>query len=437
MGTEEVPFSQLLSHVVDNRGRTCPTSDSGIPLIATNCIDNARLYPSYEKVRFVSQETYDSWFRGHPLPGDILFVNKGTPGRVALVPDPVTFCIAQDMVAVRADPARVYPRYLLAALRSEVVQERIGQLHVGTMIPHLKKSDFDRLMIPIPPSDQQQLIGDSYFSFSAKIELNRRMSETLEAMARALFKSWFVDFDPVRAKAEGRETGLPEEIAGLFPNEFEESHVGAIPVGWAVRALDEIADFTRGRSYKSAELNESDTALVTLKSFARGGGYRADGLKPFVGQYKRTQVVQPGEILIACTDVTQSADVIGRAAMVRETSRFRTLVASQDTMIVRPRDRMTTRSYLYLLCRDAAFVSHSLSHTRGTTVLHLGSQAIPSFRFCEPPRALVQKFDEIAGNVLLRAQDAQYESEILAGLREMLLPRLMTGSIAMTPLQVP
>ena len=130
MGTEEVPFSQLLSHVVDNRGRTCPTSDSGIPLIATNCIDNARLYPSYEKVRFVSQETYDSWFRGHPLPGDILFVNKGTPGRVALVPDPVTFCIAQDMVAVRADPARVYPRYLLAALRSEVVQERIGQLHV-------------------------------------------------------------------------------------------------------------------------------------------------------------------------------------------------------------------------------------------------------------------------------------------------------------------
>ena len=115
MGFEEIPFSELLSNVVDNRGKTCPTADAGIPLIATNCIRNELLYPTYDKVRFVSQHTYSTWFRGHPKPGDILFVNKATPGRVCLVPDPVDFCIAQDMVAVRADPRKIYPKFLFAA----------------------------------------------------------------------------------------------------------------------------------------------------------------------------------------------------------------------------------------------------------------------------------------------------------------------------------
>src|SRR5690242_266243 len=117
MHVEELPFTELLTDIVDNRGRTCPTTESGFPLIATNCIKPDRLYPVFEKVRYVSQETYDSWFRAHPRPNDIIFVCKGSPGRVALTPDPVPFCIAQDMVAVRPDPEKIYPRYLFAVLR--------------------------------------------------------------------------------------------------------------------------------------------------------------------------------------------------------------------------------------------------------------------------------------------------------------------------------
>src|SRR5437773_8883281 len=183
----EVPFSELLSVVIDNRGKTCPTAETGIPLIATNCIRNELLYPTYDNVRFVSKETYSNWFRGHPKPGDIIFVNKATPGRVCLVPDPVDFCIAQDMVAVRPDPKRVYPNYLLAVLRSPAIQEKIEQMHVGTLIPHFKKGDFDKLLLPIPAREAQKFIGDVYFSLSAKIDANRRMNATLEAMARALF----------------------------------------------------------------------------------------------------------------------------------------------------------------------------------------------------------------------------------------------------------
>ena len=131
---DQLPFTELLSTIIDNRGKTCPTAESGIPLIATNCIRNDSLYPLHEKVRYVDRDTYETWFRGHPIPGDLIFVTKGTPGRVCMVPDPVGFCIAQDMVAVRADKSKVEPNYLLAALRSREVQRQIENMHVGTLI---------------------------------------------------------------------------------------------------------------------------------------------------------------------------------------------------------------------------------------------------------------------------------------------------------------
>jgi type I restriction enzyme S subunit len=185
MTTAEVPFTSLLSNIVDNRGRTAPTTDAGIPLIATNCIKDNVLYPVFEKVRFVSKATYDTWFRGHPEPGDILFVCKGSPGRVALVPDPVSFCIAQDMVAVRADPARIYPPYLMAVLRSRTVRARIESMHVGTLIPHFKKGDFENLLIPVVDEVRQRVIGDAYFELSSKIESNRRIGRLIPQLIRS------------------------------------------------------------------------------------------------------------------------------------------------------------------------------------------------------------------------------------------------------------
>jgi type I restriction enzyme S subunit len=158
MEFKRIHFSELLSNIVDNRGKTCPTVENGIPLIATNCVKNELLYPAFEKIRYVSQEIYKSWFRGHPIPGDLILVTKGTPGQVCMAPDPVGFCIAQDMVAIRADEAKVYPRYLFAALRSNAVQRQIENMNVGTLIPHFKKGDFDNLLLPIPDRDTQRII---------------------------------------------------------------------------------------------------------------------------------------------------------------------------------------------------------------------------------------------------------------------------------------
>ena len=219
----KVPITELLSFIVDNRGKTVPTADDGWKLIATNCVTNNTLFPVYEKVRYLTQETYETWFRAHPMPGDILFVNKGTPGRVCLVPDPVDFCIAQDMIALRADDEKIYNKYLFAVLRSREIQQQIYNTNVGDVIPHFKKQFMDQLLIPVPDRRIQEIIGNLYYELSYKTELNKKINKNLEQQAKAVFKSWFEDFDPF-------DEPLIETLAGIYaPASLQMVQIANIP----------------------------------------------------------------------------------------------------------------------------------------------------------------------------------------------------------------
>lgn len=232
-----IELPSLLSSIVDNRGKSVPICDKGIVLIATNCIKNSSLYPVFENVRYLSQETYNTWFRSHPLPGDIIFVNKGTPGRVCLVPDPVNFCIAQDMIAFRVDDKKIYNKYLFAVLRSDYMQKIIANCHVGTLIPHFKKSHLNLLLIPVPNRDIQEKIGDFYFFLSYKMEINTRINNVLEEIARALFHRWFVEFE--FPDTEGR----PYKSSG---GKMVESDMGSVPEGWEVRTIGDVVKISGG-----------------------------------------------------------------------------------------------------------------------------------------------------------------------------------------------
>ena len=132
------------------------------------------------------------------------------------------------------DKHQVDPAFAFYWLASPRMIEYVQQRNTGSSVPTHQPERPARATIPLPPLSEQRAIAHILGTLDDKIELNRRMNATLEAMARALFKSWFVDFDPVRAKAEGRDTGLPREIADLFPDGFEESAVGEVPRGWRV-----------------------------------------------------------------------------------------------------------------------------------------------------------------------------------------------------------
>ena len=423
MSSEWLPFTDVLSEIVDNRGRTCPVGDLGIPLIATNCIDPNSLYPRYDTTRFVSDETYQTWFRGHPKPGDILFVCKGSPGRTNWVPDPVDFCIAQDMVSVRANPSKIYPKYLFAALRSTVVQVQIDNMHVGTMIPHFKKGDFGKLNIPVPRLTTQHVIGDFYFSISERISLLRETNKTLESIAQAIFKSWFVDFDPVHAKAKGIvPEGMDEATAALFPDSFEETELGMVPKGWEIKTIGDVIETAGGGTpatkneafWSPAEFNwttpkdlSGSTTPILIESerkiSALGVSKISSGLLP-VGTLLMSSRAPIGYLAVAQIKIAINQGYI----------------AMLPGGILPP---------LYMLLWCQLNMDAIKDRGNGSTFMEISKKAFRPMPILVPSQKLIISFVDMFSSLFERMVLSEKKSLNLTSLRDTLLPRLISGQL--------
>lgn len=319
-------------------------------------------------------------------------------GRCAIVghlSERTTF--ASNLIRVRLDAKRARPRYWFYFFRAPVGRHLVGSIARGTTVTTITGPDLANLRVRVPTVSEQDAVASILGALDDKIDLNRRMSNTLEQIARALFKHLFVEY----LRAERGE----------------------------LVSLRDFATLTKGRSYRSQDLAPSDRALVTLKSFNRGGGYREDGLKSYTGTFKLEQVVRPGEIIVACTDVTQAAEVIGRPAIVGRTSQFNALVASLDTAILRPHISGPSRAFLYYLTRSDQFTAYAVAHTTGTTVLHLKPDVLLDFKLGRVPNDLMSAFDAVAEPTIERHLLAAQENETLADLRDTLLPKLISGDL--------
>jgi len=383
-----VPFGSLLKKVIDNRGKTCPTSMSGTPLIATNCIFNNHLYPQQINVRYVDDTTYKTWFRGHPLPGDILFVLKGTPGRVAWVPDPVEFCIAQDMVAIRADEKLINPKYLFAVLRSSTIQQEIEGLHVGTLIPHFKKGDFDNLRIPIVDRSLQDFIGDQYFSLSLKIDLLHRQNKTLEAMAETLFRQWFVE--------EAQE-------------DWEEGTLGDI-----VTVVSGTTPKTDKPEYWNGEYHWTSPRDVT----------NLTGLFLFDTERKITKrgLEQIGSGLLPTGSLLMSSRAPVGALAFAEIP-----VAINQGYAGIICDKGFSREFVYLwLSTNMDFVQ---SHANGSTFQEISKSAFRQLGISIPDSVSYLEFHSSVIPAFAKIKSNSLQIRTLEALRDTLLPKLMSGEV--------
>lgn len=396
---EKKPLPEILSFIVDNRGKTVPTTHSGHILIATNCVRNESLYPSYEKIRYLSEETYQNWFRAHPKPGDILFVCKGTPGRVCMVPDPIDFCIAQDMVALRVNDAKVYNKYLLSVLRSVKIQKQIEQTSVGDVIPHFKKSFFDQLLIPIPSMEIQKIIGDYYFAFSEKIEINKKINDNLERQAAAIFRSWFVDCIPFGS---------------------------TVPDEWKNVTLEDItALISRGISPKYAD--DTDQTVINQKcirnhiidlSFARSH-------RPKVINNKWLQF---GDLLINST----GDGTLGRAAQVW--FQPHNLTVDSHVTIVRPAAENMI-FYIGLWGTQHEKEIESL-HTGSTGQTELPRDRVKAIELLLPDKETLERFNALIAPMAAAIVSNQEENNRLASIRDALLPKLMSGKIDVSSIRL-
>lgn len=364
-------------------------------------------------------------------PGDVVFTSKGTVGRFAFVkPSTPRFVFAPQLSYWRSlDPDLIHPRYLYYWIQgSEFWLQAAGVKSQTDMADYVSLTDQRRMRITLPDIERQRAIASTLGALDDTIELNRKTNRTLESLAQTIFNSWFVDFDPVITDGGGNDpVRLSDELVDLFPDRLVESEIGQIPLGWKLSRLGDLVEEVPGRSYKSKELQPSDTALVSLRSFRRGGGYREGGLKPYTGNYAERQVVKPGEVVVARTDVTQAAEVIGTALRVPRSSHYETLVASLDLLILRPKD--LSKQFLYHLAMTDEWKNHMVARSSGTTVLHLSKDAISSFRFARSPLALETSFSEVAEKIYSLVQRNREESRTLAEIRDALLPKLLSGEI--------
>ena len=299
----------------------------------------------------------------------------------------------------------------------------------GSAQPSLNRNFVHPVPIDVPPVDEQRAIAHILGTLDDKIELNRRMNETLKAMARALFKSWFVDFDPVRAKAEGGDPGLPEPLADLFPDTFEDSELGEIPEGWRVAPLSDCVDVVRGLSYKGSGLSKDGVPMHNLNSIYEGGGYKHDGLKHYEGEYKPQHVARAGDLIVANTEQGHHRLLIGYAAIVPKCFEDESLFSHH---IYRGRPKTSsglTPDYLCHLLNTSVMHDTVSGYANGTTVNMLPIDGLQSPKVLVPHSRIVTAFNDIAEAARKRHEEMVEESGTLAALRDTLLPKLISGEL--------
>ena len=192
----------------------------------------------------------------------------------------------------------------------------INGMDSGSAIPSTSREDFYSLPVEVPPLSEQRAIAHILGTLDDKIEVNHRMYQTMEEMARVIFQDWFVDFGPVRAKLAGREPYLPLELWGLFPDRLADSELGEIPDGWEVKLLSDCIDVARGLSYKGSGLSSKGIPMHNLNSVYEGGGYKDDGIKYYEGEFQERHITRPGDALVANTEQGHDRLLIGFSAIV-------------------------------------------------------------------------------------------------------------------------
>ncbi|MGH7575236.1 MAG: restriction endonuclease subunit S [Longimicrobiales bacterium] len=386
-----------------------PTAD-GIPIVRVADIRDGRI--ATEEPLRVSRNIEAAYSRTRLRGGELLLTLVGTVGEAAVVPDSLAGWNTARAVAVIPVRADIGSYWVKLALRSAQVRHIIDSRLNTTVQATLNLRDVAHLPIVMPPEQERHAIAHILGTLDDKIELNRRMSETLEAIARALFKSWFVDFDPVRAKAEGRDPRLPKPLADLFPDRLVDSELGEVPDGWETASVDDEFGLTMGQSPPGETYNEVGDGIP----FYQG---RAD----FGSRFPKRRVYCTAPTRLARKDDTLISvrAPVGDINMAAEACAIGRGVAAA-------RHKTGSRSYTYqfMSSLEGTFARFE---AEGTVFGSISKKDLHGIRCVAPSPAIVGAFDRLLSPLDSRIEALAQESHTLAAMRDALLPKLISGEL--------
>jgi type I restriction enzyme S subunit len=394
---------ESLGNLVEERGicygivQPGSQTSEGVPIVRVNNIRNGRIDTS--DVMRVKADIESKFQRSRLRGGEVLLTLVGTLGEVAIVPDELrdwNVARAVGVIPVRSDPGSLW---VSICLRSAFIQHCIRTWATTTVQATFNLRDLAKLPIPIPPKGTREAIAAVLGALDDKIELNRRMNATLESMARALFQSWFVDFDPVRAKLDGRHPpNLDPAIAALFPDSFQDSELGHIPKGWGVGRLDDALVLQRGFDLPATERTHGKYPVMA-----------ASGVN---GCHEKFMVKGPGV-------TTGRSGVLGKVFFIH--GDFWPL----NTSLWVKEFKRVSPAYAFHLLRGLDFEVFNA----GSAVPTLNRNHVHNLRVVIPPKPVVEAFDVQVLRLMKQEQANEDQSRTLATLRDTLLPKLLSGKL--------
>ena len=396
--------------------------EDGVPIIRVNNFLETHLELS--ELMKISPEVEAKYERTRLAGGEVLLTLVGSVGQVAVVPrEAKGFNVARAVGVIHPLP-HISAEWIAFCLRSPLSQYLLGSRANTTVQTTINLKEVRALPIPMPPLEERKCISSLLMALDNRITLLRETNATLEAIAQALFKSWFVDFDPVRAKQQGlAPEGMDEATAALFPDGFEESELGLVPSGWDISPVYSLAEYVNGAAYKAFQPNNHGRGLPIIKIAELKSGVTT--------QTAFSDVAMPEKYRIKTRDILFSWSGNPDTSIDTFVWQHDEAWLNQHIFRVLPAS-VSERSFVLQTLRYLKPVFAELARNKQTTGLgHVTVSDLKQLRVVKPPMQLLRRWSEVIDPLLDQAFVIQRQAQTLSTLRDTLLPRLISGQLSL------
>jgi type I restriction enzyme S subunit len=415
------PLDEVMEAIIDYRGKTPQKTDCGIPLITAKIVKNGRIETPEE---FIAESQYSSWMvRGLPRAGDVVVTTEAPLGEIAQLDDS-NVALAQRIVTLRGKEGVLNNDYLLYLMQSSYVQDQLESRASGSTVKGIKQSELRKILLPIPPEDEQVEIAKHLKALDKKVEVNRQINQSLEQMAQAIFKYWFIDFDPVRARMVGRQPeGMDAATSALFPSmlvEVEPS-IGMMPQGWEAISLYDTAAYVNGAAFKANDFSTDGSGLPIIKIAELKQGVTAQTKfteKDFQPKYS----IDSGDVCYSWSGSPEtSLDVfrwLGGPGWLNQHI-FKLVCSSQKQKV-----------FAYYLLKHMRPILVQTAMDKQTTGLgHVTVADMKRIKVVYPDSAALEMFYEKVKPLYEQCELLEKQCSALEQLRNSLLPKLLSGEV--------
>lgn len=370
------------------------TTGDGLPFLQGNRTFGEK-YPTFE--------IYCSDVKKKANIGEVIMSVRAPVGDLNIAPKII--CIGRGLCAMNMKNGN--NTFLYYLLKHNV--HRLINGESGTVFGSVNRKDILNLKVKTASDvNEQKAIADTLSCLDDKIELNNQINKNLEEMAQAIFRSWFIDFEP-------------------FQNgEFEDSDLGRIPKGWMMDTLSSVCNVQKGLSYKGIHLVEEGIPMINLGNVKPGGEFRYDKMKYYNGDFRKQHIVKKGDIIIANTDMTSDRLILGSPIFVPDLNSEFTIFTHH---LFAFRNLKISKSFIYYYLKSNEFRERAESYANGTTVLSLAKDDVLSIALTIPPEKELAKFDNIVSKITQLKEENKRISTKLVEIRDSLLPKLMNGEL--------